>query len=385
MSEPGELSLDNSFDKDINDEANPAEASNNNVLASPAQTLVEMAAYRIDLDPSKVKFLLHIMKEELITETWQLHYMDSANWRDMGFPIGLVASIRRLMHEKDMAESGHKLHKNEYGFNGHPSDEFGCHASRGTPLFSNAASLNSSHQQAPTNDDDDESSTTEPETSLMSPELPLKEAEFAPEPATDEGPNTRRMSDITLSERLSTRLHISSPHAPKQKLGSSKNESQAIKTSTRDRPPVSAPRRSSQKWLNAVVDPPARSPTRSSSRSSSNRHKAQNLRTSMPLRPLRRPTIHDTPNMKFDLDDLSDTESFAVESVGMVIVGSKESEEKAADLNNASSMAVVTANFGDMRDLLVGGVDPTIDEVGESESKLSEGSKDSQDPTVWSA
>ncbi|KAL3941608.1 MAG: hypothetical protein SGBAC_004056 [Bacillariaceae sp.] len=270
MSEPGEITLE---DDEMHDETFPndvIEASKNHLLVSPIQNLVEMATYRIDFEPSKVKFLLQIMEEELITKVWQLQYMDSANWRDMGFPIGLVASIRRLMHENGMTEPGEKHNNNEYGFKGYPSP-----------------------------------AATELE--------PQEEAGAAREGSHGEGTNMKRISDITISERLSNRLLIS-PYRPKKKISSANNDGQAIKVSTKDEAPVSAPRRSSKKGLQA--------------------------------------------------DDLSDAETFAIESVAMRLVGSKESEEK---VHHNASMAVVTGSFGDIRELLVEGV---ADEVGESETKF---------------
>ncbi|CAJ1958216.1 unnamed protein product [Cylindrotheca closterium] len=364
MSEPGEITLDNSFDDDMNDETNPTQPSNRMLASSAAESLVEMAAYRIDLEPSKVKFLQHIMKKELITEVWQLHYMDSANWREMGFPIGLVASIRRLMHEKDMTESGRKPFKKEYdcisGFN---NDELRSHVFKGMPSHTaNMAGFKTDDDY-----DDGESVATEPGTPI---EVPQKRGASA---------KMKRISDITLSERLSNRLLIS-PYGPKQKLDSSNTDSpQTIKASSsiKDQPPVSAPRRSSKKGVHAGTHSPALSPIRT------NQNKTEGqvpcLRTSMPVRPLRRPTIHDRPDMKFDLDDLSDTGSFSMESVGLIIAESKGREQK---VGIDASMRVVNGSFEDIRDLFVEGAESTIDEVGESESKFSDDSKDGQDPSM---
>lgn len=378
MTDSAEFTIDNSLADEINDE------THDEVLpSSTARNLVELAAYRIDLQPSKLKHLLQIMEEELITEVWQLHYLDSANWKDMGFPIGLVASIRRLLHEKDIAEC---TDKNEFAikptFDGMPSYSISIKSSNNKRDPSRTDSIDET--------DDELSAATEPETPMLSSGVPPKESN-----TTGGGSSTKRISDITLSERLcnrifSTGMLLSPHHVSKQITGNSGGISQIFhRASAKDQPPVSASRRS---WKTACHSP-TRSPTRSSRSGSSLNQRSQKqqqqqansnncLRTSMPPRPSRRPTLHDTQNMtKLDFDDLSDTaESFAMDNVGMFIVESNEERKKKVD--NNSSMDVVTGSLKDLTKYLSEGADSTIDEVAESESKRSDGSDDIHDPSM---
>lgn len=72
---------------------------------SPAQALVQLAAYRIDLNPSHLSRIVQKMDDEVVTELWQLKFLDSINWQGLGAPIGLVAAIRACLQEKEIAGS----------------------------------------------------------------------------------------------------------------------------------------------------------------------------------------------------------------------------------------------------------------------------------------
>ena len=68
---------------------------------SAAQALVQLAAYRIDLSPRHLQVVVDKLDEEFVTELWQLSFLDSINWKDLGAPIGLVAAIRACLQEKE--------------------------------------------------------------------------------------------------------------------------------------------------------------------------------------------------------------------------------------------------------------------------------------------
>ena len=68
---------------------------------SAAQALVQLAAYRIDLSPRHLEVVVDRLDEEFITELWQLSFLDSVNWKELGAPIGLVAAIRACLQEKE--------------------------------------------------------------------------------------------------------------------------------------------------------------------------------------------------------------------------------------------------------------------------------------------
>jgi WD40 repeat protein len=72
------------------------------VSASSAEAIVQDAAARIGLatDDSIVTNVYHRMKEELVKEEWQLQFIDSFQWKELGAPIGLVAAIRCVIAEQ---------------------------------------------------------------------------------------------------------------------------------------------------------------------------------------------------------------------------------------------------------------------------------------------
>lgn len=335
-----ELTIDNSIDVEIDDEANDinynaasAQNSGQDKQCSPAQTLVEVAAYRIDLQSSKLNHLLHILEEELITEVWQLHYLDSANWKDMGFPVGLVASIRRLINEKQRADRENGRQNEDYG----ATDSAGQFARH-----------------------------------VLSPGTRANEPDVADLDVVGGHSNVKRISDITLSERLGNRIIMSpgmlfSPET--QKFGINSSGSEIV--SPKDQPPVSVLRRASSRNARST-SPAATSSTTSLNNNKGVQNHAYCPRTNMPPRPLRRPTIHETQKtMKFEIDDLSDTaESIAMDNVGMLFVGSNHERKEKIDSNN--SMAVITS-FNDLTKYLTEGTESTIDEDAENESKRSDG------------
>jgi hypothetical protein len=71
---------------------------------TPAQALVKLAAYRIDLNPSHLNVVLQKMDDEFVTGLWQLGFLDSINWQALGAPIGLVASVRASLQEKETGD-----------------------------------------------------------------------------------------------------------------------------------------------------------------------------------------------------------------------------------------------------------------------------------------
>jgi hypothetical protein len=71
---------------------------------SSAAALVEVAAYRIDLDQDRLDVVLDNLWKECIKEEWQLQHLDSLNYRMLQVPIGLAASIRACLLEKQYVE-----------------------------------------------------------------------------------------------------------------------------------------------------------------------------------------------------------------------------------------------------------------------------------------
>ena len=63
--------------------------------SSSATTVVQLAAEKIHLDSEVTAQILERLDLEAIHEEWQLHYLDSFQYESLGFPMGLVASIRR--------------------------------------------------------------------------------------------------------------------------------------------------------------------------------------------------------------------------------------------------------------------------------------------------
>ena len=72
---------------------------------SSAQALVQLAAYRIDLAPNYLSAVIKKLDQEFVTEIWQLKFLDSANWKALGAPIGLVAAVRASLQEKEATNS----------------------------------------------------------------------------------------------------------------------------------------------------------------------------------------------------------------------------------------------------------------------------------------
>jgi WD40 repeat protein len=72
------------------------------VSASSAEAIVQDAAVRIGLatDNSTLQNVCNRLKEELVIEEWQLQFIDSFQWKELGAPIGLVAAIRRTILEQ---------------------------------------------------------------------------------------------------------------------------------------------------------------------------------------------------------------------------------------------------------------------------------------------
>ena len=69
--------------------------------SSPAQALVRLAAYRIDLSPARLGCLFRRLDEEYVTEIWQLKSMDSLNWQILGAPLGVVTAVRACLQEEE--------------------------------------------------------------------------------------------------------------------------------------------------------------------------------------------------------------------------------------------------------------------------------------------
>jgi hypothetical protein len=77
---------------------------------TPAQALVQLAAYRIDLNPSHLSVVLQKMEDEYVTELWQLGFLDSINWQALGAPIGLIAAVRACLQEKETGDGSKIFH-----------------------------------------------------------------------------------------------------------------------------------------------------------------------------------------------------------------------------------------------------------------------------------
>ncbi|CAJ1958218.1 unnamed protein product [Cylindrotheca closterium] len=263
------LAHDHSYHQEMKENSSTSEYSSE-TMPSSAQVLVQAAAYRIDLDPSKLSFLLHAMNEELVTELWQLQYMDFPSWRELGFPVGLIASIRALLEEEESSD------------------------------HEEAANKNGAHRRAIASDN----STTE----LAVPKATWQQARMRASEQDNRGIK-KRLSDITLSERFSFRTSIMSPPSSKPKSGSpagspmyfsvqsksqkSEPRSNRIFMPVADIPPTSPPRRSSSRSK-------VRSPMQPSSRDQHQEKTEEQRRRSsfeMPLRPSRRPTITDLESL----------------------------------------------------------------------------------------
>jgi hypothetical protein len=67
-----------------------------------AEAIVQDAAVRIGLaaDNSALQNVCNHMKQELVKEEWQLQFIDSFQWKELGAPIGLVAAIRVAILEQ---------------------------------------------------------------------------------------------------------------------------------------------------------------------------------------------------------------------------------------------------------------------------------------------
>lgn len=62
-----------------------------------AQDLLRAAARKID---ANVEEFIPKLRDAKIYHDWQLKYIDSPQWKDLGVPIGLVAAIRCVLEEK---------------------------------------------------------------------------------------------------------------------------------------------------------------------------------------------------------------------------------------------------------------------------------------------
>jgi hypothetical protein len=77
---------------------------------SSAQTIVQLAAYRIDLHGQRLDAVMQRMDEESIHGIWQLNFLDSLNYQIMNFPIGLVASIRACLQDDELLSEAREVH-----------------------------------------------------------------------------------------------------------------------------------------------------------------------------------------------------------------------------------------------------------------------------------
>lgn len=62
-----------------------------------AEALVRDAAARIKFTGEDLNMVCTSLKKEFVTETWQLAHIDSAQWKQLGAPIGLVAAVRHVI------------------------------------------------------------------------------------------------------------------------------------------------------------------------------------------------------------------------------------------------------------------------------------------------
>ena len=69
------------------------------VSSSAAAAMILIAAYRVDIPQAIVQRVLKRLEEEFIGEEWQLEYMDSQNWKEVGAPLGLVMAVRHCFME----------------------------------------------------------------------------------------------------------------------------------------------------------------------------------------------------------------------------------------------------------------------------------------------
>lgn len=268
---------------------------------SPAQALVQAAAYRIDLDPSKLKTLLQTMKEEMVTERWQLNFMDFPCWREMGFPIGLIASIRALMKEEELEESEN--------------------------------TRNSKSKSIQSQDDPSEYSSVLVASKAALQDIVQDSEEHSDRNIPEPESLKRRISDITMSERFSFQKMggilkspppsskpsmdpifspIFSPNNLKAHLEYKNKEFSASANSLlTDMPPVAAHRRGSSQTAGTRV----RSPARHNRNEDTDAEHKRRTSIEMPLRPSRRPTITSLGDLASGIDDPSEVESLAMESV----------------------------------------------------------------------
>jgi len=244
-----------------------------NEMPTSAQALVQAAAYRIDLDPSRLKILLQAMKEELVTETWQLNYMDFPSWREMGFPVGLIASIRAVKEEEEQ-----ELEQSENTRNKNRSPRSG-----GTSEYSSEL-------------------------------VELKASLLAMFNNGEDGSHKRRISDITMSESFRSKginfspKHLNVPrsqHLSRDRSSRLFTREASVSSFLADMPPTAAHRRRSSKTR-------ARSPRR---QPMGNDTDPKQKSIAIPICPSRRPTLTDLASLTKGIDDPSEVESLGLESI----------------------------------------------------------------------
>jgi hypothetical protein len=71
------------------------------------EAIVHEAAVRIGLATNHcvVQNVCNRMNEELVTEEWQLEFIDSLQWEKLGAPIGLVAAVRSVLSSQQQEEA----------------------------------------------------------------------------------------------------------------------------------------------------------------------------------------------------------------------------------------------------------------------------------------
>lgn len=359
MSFVTEIPLVNNDDEEMKEHSSVGGYSNE-MSSSAAQALVQTAAYRIDLNPSKLGIFLHAMDAELVTEMWQLQFMDFPSWREMGFPVGLIASIRAVLEEEEEVESEEVESKQDTYRNAIRSDS--------------------------------------PTTELVVPKASFRPRMNRSEAGTHDKEVKRRVSDITLSERFSFRSAMLSPPARKTRFGSTSPKhltfqserrnldrsarmhmrEASVKSFLTDTPPISAPRRSSSRSKKA------RSPRQPLRDPVEKQKLARRSSITMPLCPSRRPTFTDLESLVQSIEDPSTIgESFTVvgsaDEGSFALEGSTRSRATASEdkMNPEKSMAtIVTGNLcgtGDHCDFYIG------DEHDNASNQNGEGLTDSGD------
>jgi len=304
-----EIPLVNNYDDD--DEMKETGSSfpgYSNEMPSSAQALVQAAAYRIDLSPSKLKILLRTMKEELVTEMWQLNYMDVPSWREMGFPVGLIASIRTALEEEELLE-GEEIQDSK---GSHRRRAIANDNSSGDLVVPKATSL---RQRMTTSGDSEE--------------------------PDDDGGFKRRVSDITLSERLKLRPFPQSPPGSRFKFGSQSPNHLLVPTSERPQPLREYLEEQKEKRCSSIT---------------------------MPLCPSRCPTMTDLESsVQYTVEPSDGDDSYASDSLGRSLTTSSSSDEASfgleslltnsrvsdieGNVENEKSMAtIVTGNLGSSSD-----------------------------------